>query len=108
MPAAPTRERSGTSWAEVLLRWSNVAVIILLFAISSLLSRYFLTVRNIMNSHNLLHVFRVADRIAVLYHGELVSVIPKAEADPQRIVALMMGRSEGGEVKSALDASRDA
>ncbi|OGB91956.1 MAG: hypothetical protein A3H39_05440 [candidate division NC10 bacterium RIFCSPLOWO2_02_FULL_66_22] len=52
----------------------------------------------IVISHNLLHVFRVADRIAILYHGDLVSVLPKAEADPQRIVALMMGRNGGEEL----------
>jgi ABC-type sugar transport system ATPase subunit len=46
----------------------------------------------IVISHNLLHVFRIADRIAILYHGELVRVLSKGEADPQRIVALMMGR----------------
>lgn len=48
-PTGGTRETRGGSWAELLLRWSNVGVIILLFAISSVLSRYFLTVRNIMN-----------------------------------------------------------
>jgi ABC-type sugar transport system ATPase subunit len=41
----------------------------------------------IVISHNLLHVFRIADRIAILYHGELVRVLSKGEADPQRIVA---------------------
>ena len=47
---APTaQEPPGQTWAQMILRWSNVGVIILLFAISSLLSRYFLTVRNVMN-----------------------------------------------------------
>jgi ABC-type sugar transport system ATPase subunit len=56
-------------------------------------------------SHNLLHVLRVADRIAVLYHGELVRVLGKAEANPQMIVALMMGRRsvEGGGAPRATD-----
>jgi len=37
------------AWTQRLLRWSNVGVIVLLFAVSSVLSRYFLTVHNVMN-----------------------------------------------------------
>jgi ABC-type sugar transport system ATPase subunit len=43
----------------------------------------------IMVSHNLNDVFRVADRIAVLYLGRLVAVGPKAEFDTQSAVELM-------------------
>ncbi len=48
-------------------------------------------------SHNLLHVFRVADRIGVLYHGELLRVLPRGAADPQMVLALMMGQRPPGE-----------
>jgi len=47
VPAA--QHLPGQTWALAILRWSNVGVIVLLFAISSLLSRYFLTIRNVMN-----------------------------------------------------------
>jgi ABC-type sugar transport system ATPase subunit len=54
----------------------------------------------IMISHNLNDVFRVADRIAVLYLGRLVAVGPKAEYDTQSAVELMTtgtsGRRENG------------
>lgn len=50
----------------------------------------------IVISHNLLHVIRVADRIAVLYHGELAGVLSKGEVDPQLIVDMMMGRNRNG------------
>jgi ribose/xylose/arabinose/galactoside ABC-type transport system permease subunit len=45
----PTQEAPRRTWAQVILNWSNVGVIVLLFAISALLSEYFLTVRNVMN-----------------------------------------------------------
>jgi D-xylose transport system ATP-binding protein len=49
----------------------------------------------IMVSHNLNDVFRVADRIAVLYLGRLVAVGPKSDFDTQSAVELMTtGRSE--------------
>ncbi len=48
----------------------------------------------IVISHNLNDVFEVADRIAVLYLGRLVSSGPVAEYDPQRAVELITtGRS---------------
>jgi len=50
----------------------------------------------IVISHNLLHVFRIADRIAVLYHGELARILSKGEAEPQLIVDIMMGRQRNG------------
>jgi D-xylose transport system ATP-binding protein len=40
-------------------------------------------------SHNLTDVFRVADRIAVLYLGRLAAVGPAADFDPQSAVDLM-------------------
>jgi ABC-type sugar transport system ATPase subunit len=40
-------------------------------------------------SHNLTDVFRVADRVAVLYLGRLAAVGPVAEFDPQSVVDLM-------------------
>ena len=40
-------------------------------------------------SHNLADVFRVADRIAVLYLGRLAAVGPAADFDPQSAVDLM-------------------
>jgi ABC-type sugar transport system ATPase subunit len=40
-------------------------------------------------SHNLTDVFRVADRVAVLYLGRLAAVGPVAEFDPQSAVDLM-------------------
>ena len=45
-------------------------------------------------SHNLNDVFRVADRIAVLYLGQLVAQGPASEFDPQSVVEIMTtGRS---------------
>ncbi len=55
----------------------------------------------IVISHNLLHVFRIADRLAVLYHGELAGVLSKGAADPQAIVDMMMGQQRSGEPLSA-------
>jgi len=49
----------------------------------------------IMISHNLNDVFRVADRIAVLYLGRLVAVGPKAEFDTQSAVELMTTGTSG-------------
>ncbi|MGN6795915.1 MAG: ATP-binding cassette domain-containing protein [Streptosporangiaceae bacterium] len=40
-------------------------------------------------SHNLNDVFRVADRIAVLYLGQLVAQGPATEFDPQSVVEIM-------------------
>jgi ABC-type sugar transport system ATPase subunit len=42
-------------------------------------------------SHNLLHVFTVADRIMVLRHGRSVGVRRRAEVTPEEIVALIVG-----------------
>ena len=43
----------------------------------------------IVISHNLTDVFRVADRLAVLYLGRLVATGPAAEFDPQSVVDYM-------------------
>jgi ABC-type sugar transport system ATPase subunit len=49
----------------------------------------------VMISHNLTDVFRVADRLAVLYLGKLVATGPAAEFDPQSVVDYMTtGTSE--------------
>jgi len=48
-PVAAQSDARAQGWMQTLLRWSNVGVIVLLFGISTLLSQYFLTVRNIMN-----------------------------------------------------------
>ncbi|MBI2002602.1 MAG: ABC transporter permease [candidate division NC10 bacterium] len=48
-PVAAPSDAPGRGWTQTLLRWSNVGVIVLLFGIATLLSQYFLTVRNIMN-----------------------------------------------------------
>jgi ABC-type sugar transport system ATPase subunit len=43
----------------------------------------------IVISHNLIDVFSVADRVAVLYLGRLVSAGPASEYDRQRAVEIM-------------------
>jgi ABC-type sugar transport system ATPase subunit len=40
-------------------------------------------------SHNMNDVFRVADRIAVLFLGRMVAVVPATETDAHRVVELM-------------------
>ena len=45
----------------------------------------------IVISHNLEHVFSVADRIAVLRRGRLVGVRHKAETSADEIVRLIVG-----------------
>jgi ABC-type sugar transport system ATPase subunit len=42
-------------------------------------------------SHNLQHVFRIADRILVLRHGEVAGVRTTAETTPDEIVSLITG-----------------
>jgi len=46
-------------------------------------------------SHNLAHVFDVADRIAVLRHGKLVSLRTKAATSREEIVGLITGAIRG-------------
>jgi ABC-type sugar transport system ATPase subunit len=48
-------------------------------------------------SHNLIDVFQVADRIAVLYLGRMVAEAPTAEFDRQRVVELMTTGSYSGD-----------
>ena len=66
----------------------------------------------IMVSHNLNDVFRVADRVAVLYLGRLVAVGPKDEFDTQSAVELMTtgrsGRVNNGSGAVAAAPSGDA
>jgi ABC-type sugar transport system ATPase subunit len=48
-----------------------------------------------MVSHNMIDVFEVADRVAVLFLGRMVAVRPTAELDLQVVVDLMTsGASE--------------
>jgi ABC-type sugar transport system ATPase subunit len=47
-------------------------------------------------SHNLVDVFQVADRVAVLYLGRLVSVGPASEYDTESVVRLMTTGSGNG------------
>ncbi len=44
-------------------------------------------------THRLEEVFRVADRIIVLRDGRRVGTLPIAEATPEKIIALMVGRA---------------
>ncbi len=57
-------------------------------------------------SHNMIDVFAVADRIAVLYLGRMAAVRPASELDIASVVDLMTtGRSErmGGDVGNGAD-----
>jgi ribose transport system ATP-binding protein len=45
----------------------------------------------VLISHNLQHVFRIADRILVLRHGEVVGTKVTSETDPDEIVSLITG-----------------
>jgi ABC-type sugar transport system ATPase subunit len=42
-------------------------------------------------SHNMRHVFSIADRILVLRHGKLVGVRPKSATSPDEIVKMIVG-----------------
>jgi len=48
----------------------------------------------IVISHNLEHVFAVADRLVVLRRGAKVGDAPKGEMSPEEAIALMVGRLE--------------
>jgi simple sugar transport system ATP-binding protein len=41
-------------------------------------------------------IFQLSDKIAVLFNGEVVGVVPRADATPQSIGALMTGAKEAG------------
>jgi D-xylose transport system ATP-binding protein len=45
----------------------------------------------ILISHNLQHVFQIADRIAVMRHGEVVGVRERNKTTPDEIVSLITG-----------------
>jgi ribose/xylose/arabinose/galactoside ABC-type transport system permease subunit len=73
---APAR-RGGRPRAGAILRWSNVSVIVLLFAIASLLSEHFLTVRNIMNilrGTSMMGIAALGMTIVILNRGVDLSV----------------------------------
>jgi ABC-type sugar transport system ATPase subunit len=62
----------------------------------------------ILVSHNLNDVFKVADRIAVLYLGQLVATGAIAEFDPKRVVEYMtLGRAADRDVDSVDAGARD-
>jgi ribose transport system ATP-binding protein len=44
-------------------------------------------------SHKLDEIFRIADRITVLRDGEWIGTLPIGEADPQRLIRMMVGRN---------------
>jgi ABC-type sugar transport system ATPase subunit len=45
----------------------------------------------VLISHNLQQVFRIADRIVVLRHGQVAGVRQTADTDPDEIVRLITG-----------------
>jgi ABC-type sugar transport system ATPase subunit len=45
----------------------------------------------IIVSHNLQHVFEIADRIIVLRHGSIVGIRDKSSTNPEEIVGLITG-----------------
>ena len=55
----------------------------------------------LMISHNLVDVFEVADRIAVLYLGELVASAPASEFDRQSVVEYMTSGNAGREADNS-------
>ena len=57
-------------------------------------------------SHNLEHVFRVTDRIAVMHRGVVSAVLHRGEVTRAEVVALIMGSSGGSDVRSSPDRAR--
>lgn len=47
-------------------------------------------------THKLAEVGEVCDAVSVLRAGRMIATVPRAEADPARLVALMVGRDEPG------------
>ena len=62
-----------------------------LFAVVAALKEHGVTM--IYISHKLDEIFRIADRVTVLRDGEYIGTLPIAEADPQRLIQMMVGRS---------------
>jgi D-xylose transport system ATP-binding protein len=56
-------------------------------------------------SHNLVDVFKVADHVAVLYLGHVVTVTPTAQLDTQRAVELI---TTGSLADAAVGNGKDA
>jgi len=48
-------------------------------------------IAQLMISHNLDHVFRVADRILILKQGEQVALLKRDESSPEEVVAYITG-----------------
>ena len=48
-------------------------------------------IAQLMISHNLDHVFRVADRILILRQGEQVALLRRDESSPEEVVAYITG-----------------
>ena len=46
-------------------------------------------------SHNMLHIFDVVDRVAVLRHGKKIAERNKADTTPEEIVGLITGAIQG-------------
>ncbi|MEZ5191121.1 MAG: hypothetical protein R2734_00175 [Nocardioides sp.] len=61
----------------------------------------------ILISHNLNDVFQVADDIAVLYLGEMVAQVPRADVTSNQVVELITGGRSGniGRVAGSGEAS---
>jgi D-xylose transport system ATP-binding protein len=59
----------------------------------------------VLISHNLQHVFRIADRIVVLRHGRVAGVRRTADTSPDEIVGLITGASLMADHPSVRDAS---
>ena len=45
-------------------------------------------------SHNLQHVFSVADRIAILRHSQMVGIVRPAETSGEVVVRMIVGANE--------------
>ncbi len=62
-----------------------------LFTVIAALKRHGVTM--IYISHKLDEIFRIADRVTVLRDGEYIGTLPLQEANPQRLIQMMVGRS---------------
>lgn len=105
-PDTPARKLSGGNLQKVILAReisSNPQVIIAAYPTRGLDIGATENVRNILVdernggvailliSEDLDEVFALSDRIAVLYEGEIVGILPRAEADRERVGLMMAG-----------------